>query len=26
MMGRMIGRPASASAYGRVLIGALTGW
>jgi GT2 family glycosyltransferase len=26
MMGRMIGRPASAAAYGRVLIGALTGW
>jgi N-acetylglucosaminyl-diphospho-decaprenol L-rhamnosyltransferase len=26
MAGRMIGRPASASAYGRVLIGALTGW
>jgi GT2 family glycosyltransferase len=26
MFGRMIGRPASASAYGRVLIGALTGW
>jgi N-acetylglucosaminyl-diphospho-decaprenol L-rhamnosyltransferase len=26
MLGRMIGRPASASAYGRVLIGALTGW
>jgi len=26
MIGRMIGRPASASAYGRVLIGALFGW
>jgi GT2 family glycosyltransferase len=26
MMGRMIGRPSSASAYGRVLIGALVGW